>query len=99
MISGSGPELQQQVELFADRRFGLAQNSSAVVLTASQEQAQLSNIKTFEQLGMTGQVSVLGLTTMYAGFDVATFGVGSITNARCTSRPATPRWWEAMPRC
>lgn len=82
VISGSGPELQQQVELFADRRFGLAQNSSAVVLTASQEQAQLSNIKTFEQLGMTGQVSVLGLTTMYAGFDVATFGVGSITNAK-----------------
>lgn len=80
-ITGSGPELQQQVELFADRRFGLAQNESAIVLTANQEQPQLSNIKTFEQLGMTGQVSVLGLNTMYAGFDVGTFGVGSINNA------------------
>lgn len=81
-ITGSGPELQQQVELFADRRFGLAQNPSAIVLTANQQQAQITNIKTFEQLGMTGQASVLGLTTMYAGFDVSTFGVGSITNAK-----------------
>jgi hypothetical protein len=81
-ITGSGPELRQQVELFADRRFGLAQNSSAIVLTANQQQPQVTNIKTFEQLGMTGQVSVLGLTTMYAGFDVGTFGVGSITNAK-----------------
>ncbi|MGB3481224.1 MAG: hypothetical protein WBB07_03280 [Mycobacterium sp.] len=81
VVSGTGPELQQQVELFADRRFGLAQTPSAAVLTATEQRAQLTNIKTFEQLGMTGQTSVLGAATMYAGFDVSAFGVGSITEA------------------
>jgi hypothetical protein len=81
-ITGTGDELIEQAELFADRRFGLAQTPTATVLAATEARAQSTNIKTFEQLGMTGQASVLGTTTMYAGFDAGEFGVGSISNAK-----------------
>lgn len=80
-ITGAGDELMQQVDLLADRRIGLAQTTSAVVLSARTDIAQSTNIKTFDQLGMTGSTSVLGTSTLYAGFDVGAFGVGPISNA------------------
>lgn len=80
-ITGTGDELLQQVDLFTDRRIGLAQSDSAVVLSARTEVAKSTNIKTFGQLGMTGSQSVLGTSTLYAGFDVSAFGVGPISNA------------------
>jgi hypothetical protein len=80
-ITGAGDELLQQVDLLADRRVGLAQTDSAVVLSARTDVAQSTNIKTFSQLGMTGSASVLGTSTLYAGFDVSTFGVGPISSA------------------
>jgi hypothetical protein len=81
LVTGTGNELVRQVRLFADRRVGLAQTSSATTLSAREDAAQSTNIKTFGQLGMTGQASVLGSATMYAGFDVSAFGVGPISNA------------------
>lgn len=80
-ITGTGDELLQQVDLLADRRIGLAQTTSAVVLSARADTAQSTNIKTFDQLGMTGSTSVLGTSMLYAGFDVSAFGVGPITSA------------------
>ncbi|MCV7302815.1 hypothetical protein H7J93_24625 [Mycobacterium barrassiae] len=80
-ITGTGDELMQQVDLLTDRRIGLAQSDSAVVLSARTDVAQSTNIKTFGQLGMTGSTSVLGTSTLYAGFDVSEFGVGSISSA------------------
>jgi hypothetical protein len=80
-ITGVGDELMQQVDLMADRRIGLAQTDSAIVLSARSEVAQSTNIKTFGQLGMTGSTSALGTSTLYAGFDVSEFGVGPITSA------------------
>jgi hypothetical protein len=80
-ITGVGDELLQQVDLMADRRIGLAQSDSAIVLSANTEVAKSTNIKTFSQLQMTGSTSVLGTSTLYAGFDVSAFGVGPITNA------------------
>jgi hypothetical protein len=80
-ITGVGDELMQQVDLMADRRIGLAQTDSAIVLSARTEVAQSTNIKTFGQLGMTGSTSALGTSTLYAGFDVSSFGVGPITGA------------------
>ena len=81
-ITGTGEQLVRQIDLFADRRIALAQTPSAAVLDAQDDRAHSTNIKTFGQLGMTGQVSALGTTTMYAGFDVSAFGVGPITNAQ-----------------
>jgi hypothetical protein len=81
-ITGTGDQLVRQIDLFADRRVALAQTPRAAVLGAHDDRAQSTNIKTFGQLGMTGQVSALGTTTMYAGFDVSAFGVGPITNAK-----------------
>ena len=82
VIVGRGDELSRQIALFADRRITLAQTSSASVNTATVDIPQSANVKTFAQLGMTGKTSVLGTTTLYAGFDVSQFAVGSIQEAR-----------------
>ncbi|ADT97278.1 MULTISPECIES: hypothetical protein [Mycolicibacterium] len=81
-VTGVGDELERQVELFSDRRFGLAQTPFAATLSASHEAPQLTDIKTFAELGMTGEVSVLGTRTLYAGFDVSAFGLGPISRAK-----------------
>lgn len=81
-ITGSGLELVQQVDLFADRRFSLAQTPSAATLSALEDRSKATNIKTFAQLGMTGEASVLGASTLYAGFDVSKFALGSISHAK-----------------
>ncbi|TFV59161.1 hypothetical protein E4P42_09400 [Mycobacterium sp. PS03-16] len=80
-VTGSGEELIEQIDLFADRRFGLAQNSTAATLSASLTRTESTDIKTFAQLGMTGEASVLGTSTLYAGFDVSQFALGPITHA------------------
>ncbi|MFV1366036.1 hypothetical protein AAHH97_21760 [Mycolicibacterium elephantis] len=81
-ITGTGQELVQQVDLFADRRFSLAQTPSAATLSALEDRSKATNIKTFAQLGMTGEASVLGTSTLYAGFDVSKFAVGPISHAK-----------------
>jgi hypothetical protein len=81
-ISGTGQSLARQVDLFADDRMFLAQAPAAVVLSAKDDTTLSSNTKTFDQLGVTGQTSVLGVTTLYAGFDVSAFGAGSISSAK-----------------
>lgn len=81
VISGTGQTLARQVQLFADQRTNLAQAPAAVVLSSKDDTILSSNTKTFDQLGVNGQASVLGVTTIYAGFDVSAFGAGPISSA------------------
>lgn len=78
VIAGRGSDLSQQVQLFADRRVELAQATSATVKSAAPDVPKGSTVKTFAQLGVTGDVSVLGSATLYLGFDTAAFAVGPI---------------------
>ncbi|BBY28615.1 hypothetical protein [Mycolicibacterium sediminis] len=81
-ITGSGDDLKRQVALFADRRFELAQTTSVSVASSTDAQPKSTDTRTFGQLGMTGQVSVLGATTLFTGFDPGSFGVGKVGRAR-----------------
>ncbi|BBX10218.1 hypothetical protein MAIC_50210 [Mycolicibacterium aichiense] len=81
VISGTGQTLARQVQLFVDQRTNLAQAPAAVVLSSKDDTTLSSNTKTFDQLGVNGQASVLGVTTIYAGFDVSAFGAGPISSA------------------
>ncbi|MGE2716871.1 hypothetical protein ACQI4L_22675 [Mycolicibacterium litorale] len=81
LIAGTGEKLLDQVQLFTDQRMKLAQSSTAAVVFANRQPDVSSTIKTFDQLGITGQTSVLGSTVLYAGFDVSAFGVGPVTRA------------------
>ncbi len=81
VISGEGDELQRQVELFADRRFELLQVAATNVTAAAQIPLQTGTVKTFGELGMAGQLAVIGTDTMYLGFDASEFGVGAIEGA------------------
>jgi hypothetical protein len=80
-IAGTGEKLLDQVELFADQRMKLAQSPTAAVLSSQRQPSVSSTIKTFDQLGITGQTSVLGSTVLYAGFDVSAFGLGPVSQA------------------
>ncbi len=60
VISGTGQTLARQVQLFADQRTNLAQAPAAVVLSSKDDTILSSNTKTFDQLGVNGQASVLG---------------------------------------
>lgn len=82
VISGNGEDLVRQVDLFADRRAKLAQSDSASVVSATSDSPQSSNTLTFAQLGVAGEASVLGTTTLYTGFDIGEFGTGQIQHAR-----------------
>ena len=81
VISGSGEQLVTQVGLFTDRRLGLAQSDSAVLMSASDGTDLSSTMKTFGQLGVSAQTTVSGTTTLYTGFDAAAFGVGPVDGA------------------
>ncbi|CAN5684569.1 hypothetical protein BH09ACT8_BH09ACT8_48310 [soil metagenome] len=81
-ITGKGPALLSQVELFADRRFDLAQTASAAVTSATPSAPESTDSMSFRQLGVAAQASVIGTTTLYIGFDAAKFAVGQIDNAR-----------------
>ncbi len=81
-ITGSGAGLLQQVDMFADRRVKLAQTPSASVTSATDTERPSTESMTFGELGMSGQVTVQGTTTLYSGFDVDAFSVGSIDTAK-----------------
>ncbi|MDF2826633.1 MAG: hypothetical protein K0R68_4041, partial [Mycobacterium sp.] len=81
-ITGEGPALLRQVQLFADRRVTLAQTSSAAVMSASEEMPAATDTMTFSQLGLSGQAAVLNTATLYTGFDATAFGVGEIQSAK-----------------
>ncbi len=80
-ISGRGDDLDRQVQLFTDRRVKLAQTRTAAVQSTTVDAPKAATTKTFAQLGMTGQISVLGSATLYAGFDAGQFSVGPIQQA------------------
>ncbi|MET0473786.1 MAG: hypothetical protein ABW001_04020 [Mycobacterium sp.] len=82
VISGRGQELLRQVELFADRRFELAQTPAVSLASIDQTTPVSTKILSFGELGMAAQASVLGTTTVYVGFDAAAFAVGPIDHAR-----------------
>lgn len=82
VISGRGRELGDQVALFTDRRLELAQAPSATVRTAMTTAPAGTTLKTFAQLGMAGEISVLGTATLYVGFDAGEFAVGPVQEAR-----------------
>lgn len=81
LIAGRGDALREQVQLFADRRFEIAQSDTTTIMAAAQFPIQAATVKTFGELGMAGQLSVIGTDTMYLGFDAAEFGIGSIEGA------------------
>lgn len=81
IITGTGRQLVEQVALFTDRRLKLAQTATAATLSARETPVLASTVKTFDQLGVAGQATVLGTETLYAGFDVTSFGVGSVNSA------------------
>lgn len=81
VIRGRGAELLRQVDLFADRRFQLAQTRATSVTSASEGTAMSADTKTFGELGMSGQNEVIGTTTLHLGFDAAAFAVGSVDKA------------------
>lgn len=81
VISGRGSELGRQVRLFADRNIELAQGPTASVQTAAQMVPAGSTLMTFAQLGMGGEISVLGSATLYVGFDAGQFAVGPVQQA------------------
>lgn len=78
VVSGRGRELSDQVALFADRRVELAQAPSATVKTATADVPAGTTVKTFAQLRMVGEASVLGTANLYVGFDVGEFLVGAV---------------------
>lgn len=86
VISGKGDQLLRQAELFADRRFEIAQTTSAAVTDASSFGTTVGTVKRFGELGMTGQLAILGTDTMYLGFDASQFGVGPIESAEVNLR-------------
>ena len=50
--------------------------------TATVDVPKGSTFETFAQLGITGDVSVLGSATLYIGFDAGEFAVGPVDQAK-----------------
>ena len=82
VISGSGTELAQQVELFTDRRFELAQTPTAAVTSVTKTMPTSTDTMSFAELGITAQATVMGTDTVYVGFDTTKFGVGQLDGAQ-----------------
>jgi len=82
VISGSDTELTQQVELFTDRRFELAQNPTAAVTSVTKTMPTPTDTMSFAELGITAQATVMGTDTVYVGFDTTKFGVGQLDGAQ-----------------
>jgi len=85
-VTGSGPDLIEQVGLFIDRRLALAQTPSVEVRSAVGLLTPTSTLMTFEQLGIATSTTFTGASTVYAGFDGAAFAVGPIERARVDLR-------------
>ncbi|WP_006244706.1 hypothetical protein [Mycolicibacterium tusciae] len=86
LVTGNGVDLIRQVELFTDRRYELAQSPEAAVTAASENSVSSATVKTFAELGMSAESSVIGATTLYVGFDATQFGVGPIAKAKIQLR-------------
>jgi len=82
VISGSDTELAQQVELFTDRRFELAQAQTAAVASVTKSVPTPTDTMSFAELGITAQATVMGTDTVYVGFDTTKFGVGQLDGAQ-----------------
>ena len=82
VISGSGAELAQQVELFTDRRFELAQTPTATVTSVAKTVPTSTNTLSFAELGINVQTTVMGTDTVYVGFDTTKFGLGQLDGAQ-----------------
>lgn len=80
-ISGRGEELLRQVDLFTDRRFGLAQTASASVTSLDRGAPRTTDSLSFADLGVKAETSVLGVTTLFVGFDASAFASGPIDGA------------------
>lgn len=81
-ISGRGAALLRQVDLFTDRRFGLAQAPSASVASSDQGPPTSTDVLTFADLGLKAETSVLGVSTLFVGFDAAAFASGPLAGAK-----------------
>ncbi|MDY6999267.1 MAG: hypothetical protein SW019_21950, partial [Actinomycetota bacterium] len=81
-ITGTGDDLVRQVTLFGDQRYAIAQSDYANTLSDPDSVLKATTVQTFDELGIAGDISVQGVSTLYAGFDAGAFGVGSITSAR-----------------
>lgn len=81
-ITGTGEDLVRQVGLFTDQKFAIAQTDYARTVSATDLTPKTTTVQTFDELGVTGDILVLGTATLYAGFDAGAFGVGSISNAK-----------------
>ena len=82
VVSGKGDGLLRQVDLFTDRRFGLAQTPSAAVTSADRGTPATSDTLSFADLDTKAETSVLGVSTVFVGFDAAAFGAGPINGAK-----------------
>lgn len=81
-ITGTGDDLVRQVRLFSDQKFAIAQTDHARTVSAEDLTPKTTTVQTFDELGVAGEILVLGTATLYAGFDAGAFGVGSISNAK-----------------
>ena len=82
VISGSGAELTQQVELFTDRRFEIAQTPTAAITSVTKTVPTSTDTLSFAELGITAQTSLMGTDTLYVGFDTTKFGLGQLDGAQ-----------------
>lgn len=82
VISGSGAELAQQVELFTDRRFELAQTPMAAVTSVTKTVPTSTDTLSFTELGINVQTTVMGTDTVYVGVDTTKFGLGQLDGAQ-----------------
>ncbi len=82
VISGSGAELAQQVELFTDRRFELAQTPVAAVTSVTKTVPTSTDTLSFTELGINVQTTVMGTDTVYVGVDTTKFGLGQLDGAQ-----------------
>ena len=81
-ITGKGEDLLRQVELFTDRRFELAQTPTASVLSMKSDVPTAAYTRSFGELDVAAEAEILGVDTLYVGFDASAFAVGSIDHAR-----------------
>lgn len=81
VLAGSGHALRDQIDVFVDRRAEVLQTSTATVTSVTPATPKSSRVMTFGELKMASQTSVLGASTLYTGFDLSSFGVGSVEAA------------------
>jgi hypothetical protein len=82
VISGSGAELTQQVELFTDRRFEIAQTPTAAITSVTKTVPTSTDTLSFAELGINVQTTVMGTDTVYVGVDTTKFGLGQLDGAQ-----------------